>query len=209
MLFVKITRFFYVAAVGISFVGCSGGKKSPRDFQPMPGMVESEPAVGSYSFADKWLGDQYGKTTAQRKLQYMPDMGDTPTVQAYRSYLDPPDNSVPRTATFYPEEGSALWDDFSNPNPKSKQVEKQGKLAYTRFCQHCHGVDGTGKSSLTNAYPVAAIPKLNRAELAEMPDRYFFEKITKGGAMMPYLGHAVTPKERWQIVSYLRTIQNK
>ena len=134
-------------------------------------------------------------------------MADAPTVKAQQDYLDPPDNSVPRTGTFYPDEDSPLWDDFSNPYQPSEKNIAAGKEAYQRFCQHCHGVDGNGKSSMTDAYPVAAIPALNRPELRNQADNYFFKRIMNGGAMMPALGYMVDVKERWQITLYLRTLQ--
>ena len=148
-----------------------------------------------------------GGTTTQTKLQYMPDMADTPTVKAQQDYLDPPDNSVPRTGTFYPDMDSPLWDDFSNPYQATPKNIAAGKVAYQMFCQHCHGVDGNGQSTLSDAYPVKAIPALNRAELKSQNDLFFFKRIMDGGAMMPALSHIVDVKERWQITLYLRTLQ--
>lgn len=150
----------------------------------------------------------YGETN-KTKIQYMPDMADGPTVKAQEDYLDPPDHSVSTTAIIYPEQAEVAEEEFNNPYPANEANLVAGKKYYNIYCALCHGADGKGQGTLTDAYPRAAVPDLTRADLSERKDGFFFMKISKGGAMMPSYGHATTSKERWQIIAYLRQLQGK
>lgn len=152
----------------------------------------------------------YGETS-QTKLQYMPDMADSPTVKAQEDYLDPPEGSVSTTAVIYPEDMSVAEKEFVNPFPANESNQEQGKKLYNTYCSLCHGLSGKGgnSSTLTDAYPKAAIPDITRADMVAMKDGFFYMKISTGGPMMPSYGHATTSNERWQIVSYVRQLQGK
>ena len=145
------------------------------------------------------------------KLQYNPDMADNPTVKPQEDYLDPPEHSIAKNAILYPADIAVAEKEFRNPLPPSPRHEELGEQAYGRFCAHCHGAEGkgAGTGTLTNAYPLAAVPDITRADLKERKDGFFFMKMTQGGPMMPALGHQTTPTERWQMVTFLRSLQNK
>ena len=145
------------------------------------------------------------KTT---KLQYMPDMADAPTVKAQEDYLDPPEHAVATNAILYPSSMEVAEKEFRNPfraNPKSLE---NGKEMYNTFCAVCHGLDGKSKGTLGSAYPID-VPDITREDLAARKDGFYFMKITEGGPIMPSYGHAIDPKERWNIVLYLRSLQKK
>ena len=142
----------------------------------------------------------------QTKLQYMPDMADTPTVKAQEDYLDPPDYSVHTQAILYPKDMATAEKDLANQIRSHPKVIEKGKVLYGTFCAVCHGLNGKGEGTLSNAY-VAPVPDITRAEMRSRADGFYFLKITKGGPMMPSYGHAIDPEERWQIIHYLRTLQ--
>ncbi len=41
------------------------------------------------------------------------------------------------------------------------------------------------------------------------PDGFLYATIRDGGALMPGQGDALSPRERWDIVNYLRHLQQK
>ena len=151
--------------------------------------------------------------TSKTKIQYMPDMADSPTVKAQEDYLDPPDGSIARSGIIYPEDVAVAEKDF-RPQPindphERKKADIAGEKLFNIYCTVCHGADGKGMGTLTDAYPKASVPDITRADLAERKDGFYFLKITKGGALMPGYGHAISPHERWYIVRYIRTLQGK
>lgn len=146
------------------------------------------------------------------KLQFMPDMADAPTVKAQKSFLNPPEHAVPVDGIIYPEDWDVAEKEFRSPFRAGvgdqEKVLAEGEKHYNTFCAVCHGQDGKGKGTMGDSYPIA-VPDITRAELAARGDGFFFMKISQGGAMMPSYGHAISPLERWQIVSYLRKMQKK
>lgn len=162
------------------------------------------------------LGGSIGACSGDRnttKLQYMPDMADAPTVKAQENYLDPPDHAVAVNAILYPADIAVAEKELKMPDflshPSRLEVNlAAGKKHFETFCSVCHGAAGRGKGTLGSSYPIS-VPDLTRPDLASRQDGFFFIKISKGGAMMPSYGHAISPNERWQIISYLRTLQKK
>ena len=152
----------------------------------------------------------HGRNTT--KIQYMPDMADTPSVKAQESYLNPPEHSVAVNAILYPKTIDVAEKEFRSPfkkgNPNFEKTQQQGKVLFNTHCAVCHGRDGKGEGYIKYAYPIP-VPDISRAELATRKDGFFFMKITNGGAMMPGYGYAISPAERWQIITHIRVLQGK
>ena len=164
------------------------------------------PIVGGMFFL---MGcEPHGRNTT--KLQYMPDMSDAPTTKAQETYLDPPDHAVATTAILYPDTMEKAEAGFVNPYARRpggvEAVAEQGKIMYETYCSVCHGKDGKGEGYMGSSYPIA-VPDISRPDLAARKDGFFFMKISQGGAMMPGYGHAITPDERWQIITHIRKLQ--
>ncbi len=144
------------------------------------------------------------------KLQYMPDMADAPTVKAQEDFLDPPDGSIPMSAILYPETAEESEKQLQNPFAGVPDGEAQGHLAagktlFNTYCVVCHGADAKGEGFMVDKYPRP--PDLTGEVYLNRADGFFFHRITFGSAIMPGYGHATSPHERWQIISYLRTLQ--
>jgi mono/diheme cytochrome c family protein len=96
--------------------------------------------------------------------------------------------------------------DLVNPVAVTTANIAQGRKLYATFCFHCHGAKGRGDG------PVAA--KISKpADLAsqkyiESRDGLFYYTIRHGTPIMPALAEAIAPRERWQIVNYVRTLQH-
>lgn len=92
-----------------------------------------------------------------------------------------------------------------NPLPHEEAVIKKGKDLYTNLCLTCHGLSGKGDG------PAAASlghrpPDLIRV-LAGQTDGALLWKIGKGGGAMPSYEKTLTEEERWQMIHYLRTLE--
>lgn len=94
-----------------------------------------------------------------------------------------------------------------NPIEPTKSSIGNGKRLFDVYCIPCHGVDGKGRG------PVAAKfvppPDLTLEMFRQRPDGFIYEQITTGGPIMPGQGDALRPRERWEIINYLRSLQQK
>ena len=136
------------------------------------------------------------------KLQYMPDMADAPTVKAQEDFLDPPLGSVAKGAVYY---GASAEESKVKPNVAPDLA--QGKRLYETFCQVCHGAQGKGNGSIIEDFPRP--PDITAIVYQQRSDAFIFHRLTFGTAIMPAYGHATDVAERWQIVFYLRHLQDK
>ncbi|MFW7379567.1 MAG: c-type cytochrome [Oligoflexus sp.] len=153
-----------------------------------------------------------GENKNATKLQFMPDMADGPNVKPQEAPIAPPEHSMAINAIIYPENWEVAEREFRSPYRSGfgnyEEVLQHGEALYNTFCAVCHGEDGAGKGYLGDRYPIP-VPDITREDLAQRADGYYFMQITKGGAMMPAYGHAISPLERWQIVAHIRKLQEK
>ncbi|MEW6683575.1 MAG: cytochrome c [Nitrospirota bacterium] len=80
----------------------------------------------------------------------------------------------------------------------------RGKMIYEKNCQGCHGKTGAGLGGAT--------PNLTDSKrMAELSDQHLFDVVTAGrpGTGMPAWGSTLTESDRWNVVSYLRTLAQK
>ena len=142
------------------------------------------------------------------KLQYVPDMADSPTVKPQQDYLDPPEGSVAWKSLIYPktrEESEAL---LTNKLRGSKNEDKhlqKGKEIWRYYCYTCHGTEGKGDGPITTKYPKP--PDITTKDYYEKKDGYYFHTITWGIRLMWGYGHSISPQERWQVILHLRKLQ--
>ena len=167
-------------------------------------------ALVMVSFLGLTACEDHGRNTT--KIQYMPDMADAPTVKAQESFINPPEHSVAVNAILYPKSMEVAEQEFRSPYKASaanyQKIRAEGEALFNTHCAVCHGRGGKGDGSIKYAYPIP-VPDISRAELAKRKDGFFFMKITNGGAMMPGYGYAITPQERWQIITHIRKLQGK
>ncbi len=144
----------------------------------------------------------------QTKLQYFPDMADSPAIKTQGNYIDPPEGSVARTAILYPDTPEEAEQLLKNPlvgqSDEAKHAE-EGKVLFGKFCTPCHGQDGKGNGTIVDKFPRP--PDLTQDLYKTRQDGFFFHRITFGSAIMPAYGYAITAKERWQIVLNIRNKQ--
>ncbi len=133
------------------------------------------------------------------------DMWQTPMVRPYEKPL------------FHTPEGSLTVDWAEKTYEKARaRVDampadvrrKEGRLAYRRYCSHCHGPAGAGRTIVAESFPFP-LPDLRSRRIQGMDDKTLFEEITHGTKRSPALGSTTTPDERVLVIDYLRTLPGK
>jgi mono/diheme cytochrome c family protein len=145
------------------------------------------------------------------KIQYMPDMADSPAVKAHESYIDPPAGSVAKNAVYYPASPAGADAVHKNPlrkGPITEEILKKGQWGYETYCAVCHGPQGKGNLSLSEKYPLVP-PNITGAPYSGYTDGELYYRITFGWANMPGYGDKLTDEERWPLVLYVRKLQGK
>jgi len=97
-----------------------------------------------------------------------------------------------------------------NPLDTASVNLKEAERIYLINCAICHGakLDGNGPLYNDGNGPYGAAPKnLVSDELKKMADGTMFHSITYGKGQMGSYASQVTPKQRWMIISYIRSKQ--
>lgn len=98
---------------------------------------------------------------------------------------------------------SELISPFEDP----KEVVKEGKALYDRFCEHCHGTKGLGDGKVGKVYK--GVTAYNSATVKDKPGGHIFHVITHGKGRMGAHASQLSVEERWKIVAFVQTLQNQ
>ena len=97
-------------------------------------------------------------------------------------------------------------DAITNPLKNDASAVKQGKAIYAQFCAICHGDKGKGDGLAGGALnPKPAnftVEKFN-----SQTDGAVFWKLTEGRPPMAGYKETLSETQRWQLVSYLKTLK--
>ncbi len=123
-----------------------------------------------------------------------------------------PGNSIPlgsltRDLQMTREEATNL----ENPVSASVSSVAHGERLFSANCSPCHGrVVGPGEVVLGGVQGQVPGPALFVEPMWEKPDGHYFTYIHYGGlAIMPAYGWRLTHQEEWDIVNYIRKVQNE
>jgi len=95
---------------------------------------------------------------------------------------------------------------LKNPLEASAQNLAHGQELYANNCAPCHGDDGAGNGSVVHL--LKDHPKnIVSGSAKNLPDGYIYAVIRNGIALMPSYADAMSSDERWQVVLYLRSMQ--
>ena len=150
-------------------------------------------------------------------LSYYPirDMRTTVVLDPARGFLRDPDTTAIPTggvdrplagaALITPEERDAFAATFVNPQAADDSSIARGARKFARTCVPCHGKAMAGDG------PVAALfmppPDLLAAPTRARKDGYIYSYVRHGGVVMPSYGAQVTAQEAYDLINYLRHMQ--
>ena len=135
-----------------------------------------------------------------------------PDVKGMTTDRVPPEGTIAQGKKPYAFAGDAVGSD-RNPNPhkddSSPEFILKGKERYEIYCSVCHGTGGKGDGSVAAVMAIKP-PSLLSDKVRALPDGRIFHIITEGqGVMGPYAGQIIFERDRWAVVNYVRTLQNK
>ncbi len=99
---------------------------------------------------------------------------------------------------------------LKNPVPAANASIEAGWEAYDKFCSFCHGESGTGEAAFKTEGE-GAIKPADLRKWQDLNDGELFSIITNGvndTEMLPW-GEILTPRQRWDIINYLRTFKEQ
>lgn len=135
------------------------------------------------------------------KIQFPTDMAENPTVGYQEGpRLLPPEGAVPiQGRAVIPEEFP------DNPIPADEVSLQRGELLYGFHCQPCHGENGHGDGPLA-AFFDRTPENLTGPQITAEFDGSVYLTIVLSFGEMPSLAENLTPRERWDVVNYVRTL---
>ena len=94
-----------------------------------------------------------------------------------------------------------------NPVAATTESIRNGKALFGIYCTTCHGPRGRGDGPMVGT--VMPSSDLHTARLHTQHDGYLYATIRSGGLVMPAYAHALSIEERWDVVNYVRAIQQE
>jgi mono/diheme cytochrome c family protein len=93
------------------------------------------------------------------------------------------------------------------PFPLTKEVLQRGRERYNIYCAPCHSQVGDGNGFVPSRGFARKPPSYHIPRLQKAPLGYFYDVITNGFGIMPDYASQVPPRDRWDIVAYIRALQ--
>ena len=93
------------------------------------------------------------------------------------------------------------------PFPVTKEVLERGEQRYNIFCAPCHSRVGDGNGFVPSRGFARKPPSYHIPRLEKAPLGYFFDVMTNGFGIMPDYASQIPPRDRWDIVAYIRALQ--
>jgi mono/diheme cytochrome c family protein len=93
-----------------------------------------------------------------------------------------------------------------NPLQPTTENLKHGEQLFLTNCSPCHGPTGTGDGTVVHLL-LHKPANLMTGVSKNLPDGYIYGYIRNGGIWMPSYNDAMSSNERWQVVTYLRNLQ--
>ena len=106
--------------------------------------------------------------------------------------------------------GEAIQGMVNPVAPDDPEALARGEELYLRFCVVCHGPSGVGQEAYIIDYnPLLSQYDLSGAQVAGYSDAYIYAMIRVGRGLMPAYGARITHFDRWNVVNYVRQLQEQ
>jgi len=93
------------------------------------------------------------------------------------------------------------------PFPVTLEVLQRGRERYNIYCAPCHSQVGDGNGFIPSRGFARKPPSYHIPRLQKEPLGYFYDVITNGFGIMPDYASQIPPRDRWNIVAYVRALQ--
>jgi mono/diheme cytochrome c family protein len=93
------------------------------------------------------------------------------------------------------------------PFPVTKEVLDRGRERYNIYCAPCHSRVGDGNGFVPSRGFARKPPSYHIERLQKAPLGYFYDVITEGFGIMSDYSSQIPPRDRWDIVAYIRALQ--
>jgi len=134
------------------------------------------------------------------------NMADQPSVRPFESAPEPPvENTIPLNSTVRPAITYEEANEMPNPRQASETSLEHGRALYETYCVVCHGPVGAGDGPVVPRF--VRPPNLKGASRGHS-DGYIYALLTNGRGNMPSYNR-MSPEERWDVINYLRQLQNR
>ncbi len=183
---IKIRFVPVILFAGILFMSCDRDKNNPG-YDYFPDMAYSK---------------------AYETYAPNPNFADSATLQ------DPVPGTISREEELYPykkndadmKKAASLKNPFL---PDSLNINR-GKTVFQNICLQCHGVNGDGKGHLfvSGKYPYPPANLVSQ-KIIDRTDGEMYHVITVGFGIMEPHALIVKPDDRWKVILYIRTLQEK
>ena len=184
-----------VIAMSMLVIGCGGGNDT-RNRSYMPDMAESR-AYETYTMSANKIA------ALQKQGIYYNSLPVEGTIA--RGEMAP--YEIPNDTSGYTQSASV-----QDPLPPMDETYyKEAERLYLVNCGICHGtkLDGNGPLWKGGDGPYPAAPRNLLDDYSKaLSDGTMYHVITYGRNLMGPYAHQVTPKERWMLVKYIRSIQD-
>ena len=86
--------------------------------------------------------------------------------------------------------------------------EAKAALAYRRYCHHCHGPNGDGRTIVGESHEFR--PKdLRATRVQQMDDKALFKHLKEGGELMLPLAATLSPLEMLLVIGHVRGLKKR
>ncbi|MBK1884349.1 cytochrome c [Luteolibacter pohnpeiensis] len=104
--------------------------------------------------------------------------------------------------------GTGMPEELKLTAENTEALIRRGQERFNINCSPCHGISGNGQG-MTSHFGVPGIANLlgDPYKTGTYPDGRIFEVITHGKGQMGAYGPNVSVRDRWAIISYVRTLQ--
>jgi len=93
------------------------------------------------------------------------------------------------------------------PFPVTKEVLERGRERYDIYCAPCHSQVGDGNGFVPSRGFARKPPTFHKPRWQKAPLGEFYDVISNGSGIMPDYASQIPPRDRWNIVAYIRALQ--